>query len=356
MPKKRPSPTIQANPTTDTAAARRDEVLVGDCLKSMASLPAGCVDLIFADPPYNIGFKYDQYEDRRNDGEYIQWTQDWITACARLLKPSGSFYILIGDEYAAETRLHLKQLERDHKLVFRNWILWHYTFGQNCKAKFNRSHAHLFYCVGAGAFDKSSFDVRGGMGQAATLPFTFNREAVAVPSARQTTYGDPRANPKGKLPDDVWYLRPQSAIESRPDHADAPADPWFFDGDGDTWYLSRLCGTFKERMGWHPCQLPEALLERVIRVSSNEGDLVFDPFVGSGTTLAVAARLGRHWLGCELSKDYAAKATARIRHVQATGQTMQTTLEERGVDMKNPKKKPEPRRSQHLFEAAEEAR
>lgn len=63
-------------------------------------------------------------------------------------------YILIGDEYAAETRVHLKQLERDGQLVFRNWIIWHYTFGQNCKAKFNRSHAHLFYCVGSAALGK----------------------------------------------------------------------------------------------------------------------------------------------------------------------------------------------------------
>lgn len=323
-----------------------DKILVGDCIKKMASLPEGCVDLIFADPPYNIGYKYDQYEDKRNDHDYIEWTQNWISACARLLKPSGSFYILIGDEYAAEVRLHLKQLEREHKLVFRNWILWHYTFGQNCKAKFNRSHAHLFYCVGSAAFDKQAFSVRGAMGTDATLPFTFNREAIAVPSARQTTYGDLRANPKGKLPDDVWYLRPQSAIEARP----GADEPWFFDSEGDTWYLSRLCGTFKERMGWHPCQLPESLLERIIRVSSNKGDAVFDPFTGSGTTLAVAARLERHWLGCELSADYAKKSTARIRHAQETGEPLYTTLEERGVDMSNPKKKREPLRSKGLYD------
>lgn len=322
-----------------------DQILIGDCLKSMASLPEACVDLVFADPPYNIGYKYDQYEDNRDDQEYVEWTYKWINACARLLKPTGSMYILIGDEYAAETRVHLKKLEREHKLVFRNWLIWHYTFGQNCKAKFNRSHAHLFYCVGPAAFDKKNWSVIAAMGTGAKtkLPFTFNREAIAVPSARQTTYGDVRANPSGKLPDDTWYLRPQQAMDAR----DADGNT-HFEADGDTWYLSRLCGTFRERVGWHPCQLPEALLERIIRVSSNKGDTVFDPFVGSGTTLAVAARLKRHWLGCELSDEYAGKARERIQHSADTGETLHRDIAEWHERQAKPKKKPEPKRSAKL--------
>lgn len=300
----------------------------GDCLQLMASWPEESIDLIFADPPYNIGFKYDHYDDNREHDDYVQWTRDWIGACARLLKPSGSFYILIGDEYAAETRLHLRKLQDDKKLVFRNWIIWHYTFGQNCKLKFNRSHAHLFYCVGSAtakikAHDKITKDP----------PFTFNKEAIAVPSARQTTYNDARANPTGKLPDDVWYLRPQTA-----------EGDYFRPGE-DTWYQSRLAGTFKERQGWHPCQLPEALLERIIKVSSNEGDLVFDPFTGSGTTLAAAAKLKRDWLGCELSQDYAKRALERIQHVAETGQTMKQTMADKGIERGKPKKKAEPHRS-----------
>jgi len=286
-------PFITITGMTNHTPAPENTIAVGDCIDIMRSWPNDTVDLIFADPPYNIGYKYDQYEDRRDDEEYIQWTCDWITACADLLKPSGSFYILIGDEYAAETRLHLKQLEREHKLAFRNWIVWHYTFGQNCKAKFNRSHAHLFYCVGS-AMLTGDIDEKTATGGADVLPFTFNRQEIAVPSARQTVYADLRANPKGKLPDDTWYLRPQAACGDMPE--DQGDRPWYFDPDGDTWYLSRLCGTFKERLGWHPCQLPEALLERVIKLSSNEGDIIFDPFVGSGTTLAVAGRLKRKWL------------------------------------------------------------
>lgn len=318
------SNTIQAPPLNTVA--------VGDCLEIMSGWDEGSVDLIFADPPYNIGYKYDQYEDKRHDEDYVGWTEEWISACARLLKPTGSFYILIGDEYAAETRMHLKVLEKERQLVFRNWIIWHYTFGQNCKAKFNRSHAHLFYCVGSAAF--------GGFKMSAP-PFVFNRQEIAVPSARQTTYADARANPAGKLPDDTWYLRPQEA-ESFVDRGQMVN---YFGANEDTWYVSRLCGTFKERQGWHPCQLPEALLERIVRLSSNEGDIVFDPFVGSGTTLAVGARLGRKWVGCEISDEYAKKATERIKYVQGTGEAQITTLKEKGIVMGKPKKKAEPKRS-----------
>ena len=155
----------------------------------------------------------------------------------------------------------------------RNWIVWHYTFGVNCKQKFNRSHAHIFYYV---------LDPK---------VFIFNADAVRVPSARQTTYADRRANPVGKLPDDTWVLRPQEGERC-------------FEADSDTWYVARVCGTFKERTG-HPCQMPEAVLERIIRVSSNPGDLVLDPFAGSGTTLATAKRLERRYLGIELSPEYA---------------------------------------------------
>lgn len=322
-----PKPAVQTELTPNT-------IVPGDCIKQMRAWPGDSVDLIFADPPYNIGFGYDQYKDTLPDEKYIAWTCDWISAAADLLKPSGSMYILIGDEYAAEARVHLKALQKQGKLLFRNWIVWHYTFGQRCKIKFNRSHAHLFYCVGSEALNTRTNKPRSDL--TTNTPFTFNYEAVAVPSARMTTYKDARTNPKGKLPDDTWYQRfpnsrdwyqrPQDAIDASAKLIDASADPdareldgvlagdgGYFDADSDTWYLSRLCGTFKEREQWHPCQLPESLLERIILTSSNRGDLVFDPFAGSGTTLAVANRLGRDWLGCELSADYRNRATKRIR-------------------------------------------
>src|SRR5205823_531075 len=131
--------------------------------------------------------------------------------------------------------------------------------------------------------------------------YIFNADAIRVPSARQTTYADRRANPKGKVPDDTWVLRPQEDQRS-------------FSAESDTWYVSRVCGTFKERTG-HPCQMPEALLERIIRVATNPNGVVLDPFAGSGTTLAVAKKLGRRFLGCELSKDYATGVEQRLERI-----------------------------------------
>jgi DNA modification methylase len=258
-----------------------DQILTGDCLEHLAALPAGCVDLAFADPPFNIGYEYDVYRDRRARDEYLKWTDRWLAAVKRALKPDGSFYVAIGDEYAAEMKVRLDALG----LTMRNWIVWHYTFGVNCTRKFNRSHAHIFYYV------------------ADPKHFTFNAKAVRVPSARQTTYADRRANPAGKLPDDTWVLRPQE--EER-----------CFSPEGDTWYVARVCGTFKERTE-HPCQMPEAVLERIVKVSSDPNDLVLDPFAGSGTTLATAKRLGRRYLGIELSESYAERVRERLQSVEA---------------------------------------
>lgn len=256
-----------------------NKVLVGDCLDFLGQMPAGCVNLAFADPPYNIGYDYDLYDDRRDRKSYLRWTSRWLEAVVRVLRRNGSLYVAIGDEFAAEIKIILDRLG----LTLRNWIIWHYTFGVHCQKKFNRSHAHIFYCV------------------ADPRDFVFNADAVRVPSARQTIYADRRANPTGKMPDDTWVLRPQE-------------DSRFFQPDSDTWFVSRVCGTFKERQA-HPCQMPEALLERIIKVSSRPGDLVLDPFAGSGTTLAVARRLGRRYLGMELSPEYASKIEARLESI-----------------------------------------
>lgn len=256
-----------------------NRILTGDCLAHLADLRPHSVDLAFADPPFNIGYTYDHYDDSRHRTDYLDWTTRWLAAVQRVLTPTGSFFVAIGDEYAAEHKVRLDELGFN----LRNWIVWHYTFGVSCQKKFNRSHAHILYYVA---------DPRA---------FTFNADAIRVPSARQTTYADRRADPRGKLPDDTWILRPQE-------------DETCFQPESDTWHVPRVCGTFKERTG-HPCQMPEAVLERIIRVASNPGDVVLDPFAGSGTTLAVAKRLGRKYLGIELSPDYAAGVRQRLDQI-----------------------------------------
>ena len=249
-----------------------------DCVAGLAKLPAGSVDLAFADPPFNIGYQYDVYDDRQDEEKYLDWCRQWMRGVVDALKPTGTFWLAIGDEYAAELKMIA---QKELGLICRNWVIWYYTFGVHCKQKFSRSHAHLFYFVK----DRKQF--------------TFNDEAVRVPSARQLVYADTRADPKGRLPDDTWILRPQDLPDG-------------FRSDGDTWYFPRVCGTFKERIGGHGCQMPERLLGRIIRACSNEGDLVLDPFGGTGTTLVVAKKLRRQYIGFELSPEYTKKIEGRL--------------------------------------------
>jgi len=241
-----------------------NKIICGDCIKILDKARKPFADLIFADPPFNIGYKYDKYNDKLKSKNYIAWTKDWITACKKVLKPHGSFYIAIGDEYAANVKIIADELG----LFMRNWLIWHYTFGQQMKKKFSRSHTHIFYFVN----DKNNF--------------TFNDHAVRVPSDRQLIYNDRRANPAGKMPDDVWAE------------------------------YSRVCGTFKERTGWHPCQMPECLLKRIIAVSSNPGDCVLDPFSGSGTTAAAAYQLARNYVALDISEKYVKNAKERLTELQ----------------------------------------
>ncbi len=248
-----------------------DQLLAGDCIQTLNAGPEGWIDLVFADPPFNIGYMYDGYDDKRKCEDYLQFSEDWMRAVHRALKPDGSFFLAIGDDYAADLCCIARR-----KLGFnmRNWIIWHYTFGQQTTTKDDKE-------------------------------FTFNPDAIRVASARQTTYGDTRANPTGKLPDDTWYLRPQETTND------------FFNPECDTWNVSRVCGTFKERAGWHGCQMPLEVLNRIIASASSPGDIVLDPFNGSGTTAVSAALLGRRYVGIDQSKAYVAFARKRLEETVA---------------------------------------
>ncbi len=264
----------------------------GDCLKGLQTLTKESVDLAFADPPFNIGYEYDEYDDRLEADKYVAWCSDWMSEIHRVLKKDGTFWLAIGDDFAAELKIAAQQLG----FQTRNWVIWYYTFGVHCKSKFTRSHTHLFYFT----IDPKEF--------------TFNFSGVAVPSARQLVYNDKRSNPAGRSPDDTWILRPQ--------------DCEGFSDDEDTWYFPRVAGTFKERAGFHTCQMPEQLLGRIVRGCSNPDDIVMDPFSGSGTTLAVAKKLGRKYLGFEMSEDYVKFGMERLAACKA-GDALQGAKEPR---------------------------
>jgi DNA modification methylase len=269
--------------TARSLAAALGRIHQQDCIAGMNALPEGSIDLAFADPPFNIGYEYDVYHDSKDYSQYLDWSREWIGAVHRVLKADGTFWLAIGDEFAAELKIESQKLG----FHIRSWVIWYYTFGVNCRAKFSRSHVHLFHFVKD------------------PKRFTFRAEELEnrIPSARQLVYGDIRANPNGRLPDDTWILRPQDLAGH-------------FSVEEDTWFFSRVAGTFKERQGFHGCQMPEQLLGRIIRLCSHPNEIVLDPFSGSGTTLAVAKKLGRNYLGFDLSPEYVKRGTDRLSDIR----------------------------------------
>lgn len=255
----------------------------GDCVAGLNACDPGWVDLVFADPPFNIGYEYDVYDDRKTADEYLQWSRTWLEAVYRAIKPDGTFWLAIGDEFAAELRMLCRQVG----FLPRSWVIWYYTFGVNNSRNFSRSHTHLMY------FTKDR------------KRFAFN-DSIKVPSARQAVYNDSRAKKGGRFPDNTWILRPQDIPEA-------------FGDREDVWHFPRIAGTFKERAGFHGCQMPDKVMQRIVRACSNPGDVVVDPFAGTGATLIAAKALGRRWVGWEISQEYADGARRRIEDTKAEG-------------------------------------
>jgi DNA modification methylase len=237
------------------------EIRRGDCLAELAQLSPATVRLIFADPPYNQGVDYGggSKADRQPERAYLAWCRDWMQACARVLTDDGSLWVMISDEYAD----HFGILLREVGLHRRSWIKWYETFGVNCTNNFNRCSRHIFYCVKH------------------PQRFVFHADAVTRPSDRAAKYADKRSAPGGKLWDNVWCL-------------------------------PRLVENSAERLPDFPTQLPLAVVRPIVRCASDPGDLIVDPFSGSGTTGVAAVESRRRFLGIERNPRFARASRQRI--------------------------------------------
>jgi site-specific DNA-methyltransferase (adenine-specific) len=231
-----------------------NRLICGDAIEIMSQFPDACADLIIADPPYNLGKDYGNNQDMRAWGEYEAFTRNWLTQTIRLLKPTGSMYVFMGVRFISKLFLIL---ESDFRLLFNGWITWHYTQGMGRKTGFSPRHEDIL------SFTK-------------TQNYTFNLDDIRVPQK----YFRERNNMAGANPGDVWQFS----------HV-------------------HYCSAERER---HPTQKPEALMERIIRASSHAGDLVLDPFVGSGTTCKVAKVLKRSWIGIDINPAYIAMSRRRM--------------------------------------------
>jgi DNA polymerase-1 len=247
------------------------KVYVGDCREVLAQLPERSIPLIFADPPFNWGEAYGTWNDAMPRQEFLTFTHEWLDACIRVLGGNGTFLINIPEDTVAEIMLHLKQ----RGLVLIRQCIWHYRFGQCTNENWISSHTNVLHF----ARDRRNR--------------TWNPGDVLVESDRATKYNDARTK------------------ESKTPGKRVPLDVWGSENDGDFW--GRVPGNSKERRAGHENQLPERYLERVILSTSNVGQLVLDPFLGSGTTCTVARALQRPSIGIEIDPQHAASAFERIK-------------------------------------------
>lgn len=230
------------------------KLVLGDCIKELKSIDSNSVDLIIADPPYNVGKDYGNDSDSQDFDDYMAFTKQWLKECHRVLKNDGTIYAFVGFRYISYL---FKIMEEDLKMNFVNWISWHYTQGVGKTKGFSPRHDDILM------FSK-------------TDKYKFNLDAIRVPQK--------------------YYRKVNNMRGANP---------------GDVWEVSHIHYCQKGRQP-HPTQKPEALIERMVLASSNEGDLVVDPFSGSGTTMRVCQQLGRNGLGIELNEEYIEQTKERL--------------------------------------------
>jgi DNA modification methylase len=230
------------------------EIKLGDCLNELRKLESNSVDLIVADPPYNLGKDYGNNHDLKGFRDYLEFTEAWLSEAKRVLKPTGSVYTFMGVRFISYL---YDIMDQRLGMFFNSWIVWHYTQGMGRKIGFSPRHEDILF------FTK-------------TEDFQFNLESIRIPQK----YFRARNNMSGANPGDVWEF--SHVHYSNPERED------------------------------HPTQKPEALIARIVLASSPEGGLVVDPFSGSGTTLRVCQQLNRNCIGFELNPDYVEMTKRRL--------------------------------------------
>lgn len=230
------------------------KTIQGDALELLDTLEEESVDLIIADPPYNLGKDYGNNHDLKGFDEYLSFSSEWLSKAHRALKPTGTMYVFMGVRFISYL---YDIMDRELQMFFNSWICWHYTQGMGKTRGFSPRHDDILM------FNKSK-------------KFIFNIDSVRVPQK----YYRLRNNMRGANPGDVWKFS----------HV-------------------HYCNPNRQK---HPTQKPEGLMERMILGSSHENDLVVDPFAGSGTTLRVCQQLNRRSIGFELNPEFVKMINERL--------------------------------------------
>ena len=234
------------------------KILFGDALLALNEIADNSIDLVFADPPYNIGKNFNGNLDKwEKEEDYVNWCYKWLDLCIKKLKPIGSFYVMTSTQFMPFFDIFLRK-----KLHILSRLVWSYdSSGVQAKNHYGSMYEPILFCVK----DKKNY--------------IFNKKDILV---------EAKTGAKRKLVD--YRKNPPQIYNSEK----VP---------GNVWGFSRVRYRMDEYEN-HPTQKPIALLERIIRASSKEGDVVLDPFAGSFTTSFVAKELGRNSIGIELQEDY----------------------------------------------------
>jgi DNA modification methylase len=240
----------------------------------MSEIPSKTVTLVVTSPPYNIDIKYGnkqkngrvvaskglKYKDKLPEEEYKKLLENVFSECKRVLKDNGSVWINIKNRYVDDRIIPpFWILDYFSDLYLKNIIIWNFDWGGSSNKRFSPRYEYVFW------FTKQKND------------YVFNLDSVKLPALN---YRPDRFKTQEKNPSDVWYLQ-------------------------------MVSGNYPERTS-HPAQYPEELIERIIKVGSNEGDIILDPFLGSGTTARVAKDLNRNYFGYEIEPEYVAICEERL--------------------------------------------
>ena len=244
---------------------------IGECVHVMNEMRPNSVNTIVTSPPYNLNKKYGKYNDKRSFGEWEELMDSVAEAAKCVLTNDGSFLLNVSPVPDAKTKeiVPLDALAyfifKKHGYALRNNIVWHFNNMQNCVNRLSGRWEAILWFVK---------DINH---------YQFNLDDIRIP---YITQNDKRlVGGNGRNPTDTW-------------HYDVP--------ESDFWYFDRVNNMTKNKLGIteHPCVFPVPMIERIIKMTTHEGDVVLDPFLGSGTTLVAAQKLKRVGLGIELDEKF----------------------------------------------------
>ena len=243
-----------------------NQIICGDAIEIMKKIPNNSIDMTFADPPFNLNKKYGNYKDTKAENDYIQWCEKWLTEMVRIIKPTGSMFVHNIPKWLIHFANHLNKIA-----FFKHWIAWDSMGTPLGKTLLPSHYGILFYTKNQKGFKFNEL-------RSPHKKCPHCGEMIKDYGGKKN-----QINPYGTLLSDVWSDIHRIRHGSRRDQ--------------------------------HPCQLPEPLLERLILMTTNEGDIVLDPFIGAGTSALAAKRLGRNFIGIDIDPQYKSIVENKLKYV-----------------------------------------